>query len=150
MTRHGSRDRKSRYSDGMMSRIGITTLLAIGALMGSSGVAVGASALSTDTTSSAAQYGQSGKNETLSGSSGPAAPPGGGGGTAPAEQSLKGQTAPATAAVQAPRQLEASQAQQLPFTGYGLIPILLIGMLLLAGGLVLRRRTLSPQAQAQA
>lgn len=44
-----------------------------------------------------------------------------------------------TAAAQAPRQISASTADELPFTGYAAIPMLLIGLALLASGLVLRR-----------
>jgi len=41
------------------------------------------------------------------------------------------------------RQVAASGGDQLPFTGFAAIPILLGGMALLAGGLVLRRRTIT-------
>lgn len=41
------------------------------------------------------------------------------------------------------RQVEASNGDELPFTGFAAIPILVGGMALLAGGLVLRRRTIT-------
>jgi hypothetical protein len=44
------------------------------------------------------------------------------------------------AVAQAPRQVAASTAKSLPFTGYLAIPMLLGGLALLASGLVLRRR----------
>jgi hypothetical protein len=44
-----------------------------------------------------------------------------------------------TAAAQAPRQISASTADELPFTGYAAIPMLFIGLALLGSGLVLRR-----------
>jgi hypothetical protein len=46
------------------------------------------------------------------------------------------------------RQVEAGGGGQIPFTGYAAIPTLLIGIALLAMGLVLRRRQDGPAAQA--
>jgi len=50
------------------------------------------------------------------------------------------------AAAQAPRQLESGDSAQLPFTGYAAIPTLLIGIGLLAMGLILRRNPGRPTA----
>ncbi len=50
------------------------------------------------------------------------------------------------AAAQAPRQLESGEGDELPFTGYAAVPTLLIGIGLLAMGLILRRNPGRPTA----
>jgi hypothetical protein len=59
------------------------------------------------------------------------------------EESAPAASAPAQReqAAQPTRQVAAGGGDELPFTGFAAIPILVIGMGLLAGGLVLRRRT---------
>ncbi len=140
----------------MTSRIVITAVIATGALASSAGAALAASALSTDTNASAAQYGSpSPQSTTLGGGSegNPSGPSGGGaggggpsgggvaGGGGPSAGGVAGAGTQAPAASQAPRQLEAQSAGRLPFTGYAAIPLLLIGLALLSGGVVLRRST---------
>lgn len=141
----------------MKSRLAITALLAVGALMSSGGAALGISALSTDLSAGAAQYGQPAQQapgpqqvagapagggevlgETAEGGSGPAGEEGVAG--ARDEGAVAGEQASSPAATaQAPRQVAAAQGDQLPFTGYAAIPLLLVGLALLASGLVLRR-----------
>ena len=75
------------------------------------------------------------------GGNGPAGTPSGGstpsGGNTPS-----GGVAPAEATnTQPTRQEAAATNSQLPFTGFAAIPVILGGLALLAGGLVLRRRT---------
>jgi len=131
------------------SRLAITSMLAIGALMSTGGAALGVSALSTDLSARAAQYGTPAAQQptppTLSpstagtGGSGDVVDDGAGG--APEQSAQAQQTA------QAPRQLEASSESELPFTGYLAIPLLLAGLALLAVGCVLRRGARGTPAQ---
>jgi hypothetical protein len=138
----------------MRSRLAITALLATGALMSSGGAALGVSALSTDLSASAAQYGTTTQQVAGTGAAGTGT--GGAGnantlgasdsGSSPAGTEDNGGVAAATATqptatAQAARQVSASQANELPFTGYAAIPLLLVGLGLLAAGLVLRRTT---------
>lgn len=146
----------------MKSRLAITAMLATGVLMSGGGAALGVSALTTDLTASSAQYGNqgasagnnTGTNAGNGANSGNAGTNAGGGENAGANNVLGASDSgpggkaggvagerETTAAAQAPRQLSASQADQLPFTGYAAIPLLLIGLALLVAGLVLRRST---------
>jgi len=138
----------------MRSRIAIAVLLASGLLMSGSGAALGVSALSAPNSASEAQYGPvttttsplvpSGDGvETLGGPDESEAPAPSGRKEATGEPS----STPA-AKVQAPRQLEASGRDELPFTGYAAIPLLLGGLILLASGLLIRRGTRRDQARA--
>ena len=123
----------------MKSRLAITALLATGALMSSGGAALGVSALSTDLTASSAQYGAPAGDTAPGGTLGETSeggPQNRGGGDVAGERQSGG-----VAGAQAPRQVASSQADELPFTGYASIPLLLVGLALLASGLVLRRST---------
>ncbi|MEA2148606.1 MAG: hypothetical protein QOD69_436 [Solirubrobacteraceae bacterium] len=158
--------RPARAAGGVVrSRLAITALLAAGALMSSGGAALGVSALSTDLTASSAQYGPPPEvpppPSVTPPTPTPTPPPETGGvlgsstegGTAPAtagttaQSGTKGSSgAPSTtAAAQVPRQLSASSSDTLPFTGYAALPLLFVGLALLASGLVLRRRSRSPR-----
>ena len=130
----------------MRSRIAIAALLASGALMSSGGAALGVSALSAPTGASEAQYGPD-DSAPLSESGSPTL---GGPKTATATKTKSSQgvegasdkvTVTPEAKAQAPRQLEASGRDSLPFTGYAAIPLLLGGLALLASGLAIRRST---------
>lgn len=132
----------------MRSRIAITALLATGALMSSGGAAIGVTALSTTGDASQAQYGpvetspqprdvavpQSG---TLAGTDEGTRPSSGGGVKDATDESTP------TAQAQPARQLESNSDDELPFSGYAAIPLLLVGMALLVCGLVLRSSTVA-------
>lgn len=138
----------------MKSRLAIIALLATGALMSTSGAALGISALSTDLTASSAQYGTpaaptAGAGDVLAGGGAGGPQDDGAGAGGPQDDGAgagRGGVAGAqesggVAGAQAPRQIAASQGGELPFTGYAAIPLLLVGLLLLGSGLVLRRGT---------
>ena len=175
---HGSKTATHTSTKGtfMRSRLAITSMLALGLLMTSSGAALGVSALSTTPSASQAQYGQSegnnpqgnnpqGKKPQVLGDvaegedegdeavlgdetegGGPGGNGAGGGGDVAGTTAGDSANAP-LAAAQAPRQLETGGGgSELPFTGYAAVPTLLIGIGLLAMGLILRRNPGRPTA----
>jgi hypothetical protein len=138
----------------MRSRILITALLTVGVLMSTTGSAL---ALSDGTNASVEQYGSS-SGGSKSTSSTPAPPP-----TlipptvvtppivtTPPSPPEVTEPTPTTESnppvVQAPKQLKEGE---LPFTGFAVIPVLLFGIALLAGGLALRRSMRGRAAGAQ-
>ncbi len=112
----------------------VAIVVSVGALF-TCASALGASALSHTTNASVAQYGtaQPGGGSAPNSASGESVNPGAPQTDAP--------VAPANAtAVQSARQLSSgSGPAALPFTGYLVVPLLLLGMALLLGGLVIRR-----------
>jgi hypothetical protein len=166
----------------MRSRLAITSMLAFGVLMTSSGAALGVSALSTTPSASQAQYGQvlsetatgeepgastlgGGGNGEVAGDSaggGEVAGDSAGGGEVAGDSASGGKAAGDSAGgevagdsadaplatAQASRQLESGGGGELPFTGYAAVPTLLIGIGLLAMGLILRRNPGRPSAQS--
>jgi len=147
----GSRMATAPRGGFMRSRIAITALLATGALMSSTGAAIGITALSTTGDASQAQYGPvattpaanvAPSGETLAGVA-EATKPATGDEAATPSGDVKDATneSTPTAEAQPARQLESSSDDELPFTGYAAIPLLLAGLALLVVGLVLRRST---------
>lgn len=123
----------------MKSRLTILAMLVAGMLLCTTGAGLAVSGLSSKGNAAQGQYpgeqpGGDVLGEEESGGGG------GGGGEQPA-----GASQPA-AAVQPAQQVEAGAANELPFTGFAALPVLLGGVALLGGGLVLRARTRGDQS----
>ena len=146
----------------MRSRSVITALLASGIVMSGGGAALGVSGLVASNSASTAQYGTvAPDNSGVLGANDQSPTPGGPaptgeptsstprGGVSPANDGSKPRSgaAPAdfadTLVAQPARQLAATSTsrEELPFTGLAAIPILLIGLALLASGAFLIRTT---------
>ena len=135
--------RRSRRTEFMRSRLAIIAMLVFGMVLSTGGGALAVSGFTSQGDNAAtSQYGptttnDTGKNGVLGEeeSGGPAGGQENSGGAAPAEEQ----------GTQPARQVEAGAQgtgeEQLPFTGFAAIPILLGGVALLTAGLVLRRRS---------
>jgi hypothetical protein len=125
----------SRRKQSMKSRLAILAMVAFGMLFSTAGAGLAVSGITTGSdNASVAQYGT------------PTPPTKADeGGVLPAEETNNapaGGVSPAeSTATQPTRQVEATTAGQLPFTGFAAIPVMLGGIALLTGGLVIRRRT---------
>lgn len=122
----------------MKSRLTILAMLVLGMALSTTGAGLAVSGLSSGDNAGVAQYGQAQAP----------GPQGGVLGQENAGEEEQGETLPeqnAAAPTQPTRQVEVgAQAQggeELPFTGFAAIPILIGGVALLIGGLVLRRRS---------
>ena len=128
--------RRSRRTEFMRSRLAIIAMLVFGGLLSTSGGALAVSGF-TSQQGNAAQ-GQYGGVQGEEDDQGVLGEDESGGAPTTTENSGGGPTQPA-------RQVEAgaqgSGGEELPFTGFAAIPILLGGVGLLTAGLVLRRRT---------
>lgn len=136
VTTRGARNATHQTRSIMRARFTFTSLLAAGILMTSGGATLAVSGLAERADEE--QYGTTTtKSATVpSGTLGAT-----GVADSPSEQTSPNQDENAGAAptAQAPRQVAQSGGGDLPFTGYAGIPVLLIGIALLASGLVLRR-----------
>ena len=117
----------------MKSRLTILAMLVAGMLLCTTGAGLAVSGISSGTNAAQGQYGgEQPQGDVL----GEEESGGGGGGT---EQPAQ-ETQPA-------RQVEAgANGNELPFTGFAALPVLLGGVVLLGGGLVLRARTRGDQS----
>jgi hypothetical protein len=128
--------RRSRRTEFMRSRLAIIAMLVFGGLLSTSGGALAVSGFTSQQGNAAqGQYGGVQGEEDDSGDQGVLGEDESGGG--PVEDS-GGPTQPAR---QVEAGAQATGGDELPFTGFAAIPILLGGVALLTSGLVLRRRT---------
>ena len=130
--------RRARSADLMKSRIAILTALVLGMTLSTAGAGLAVTGFVSQTDNAAEQqYGQN-----------PGGTNPGGGGVLPEEDEgdVRGEEdeSPAPDNLQPPRQVEAGTqetgGEELPFTGFLAIPVLLGGIALLSAGLVLRRK----------
>jgi hypothetical protein len=127
--------RRRPRSAFMKSRLTILAMLVAGMLLCTTGAGLAVSGLSSKGNASSAAYPDERPQGDVLGEE-----ESGGGGEQPGEQ------APAAEAAQPARQVEAGAGNELPFTGYAALPVLLGGAVLLGGGLVLRSRTRGDQS----
>lgn len=129
----------------MKSRMAITSMLVLGVFAGGTGTGLAVSGISDSGSAGTAQYPPGpndgpnkpkilGLEEDPGGGGDDVAGADGGGDVAGAEEG-NGQ-----GEVQATRQVSVQEEGSLPFTGLAAIPLILLGIGLLASGLVLRRR----------
>jgi hypothetical protein len=152
----------------MRTRAAILSMLALGFLLSTTGAGLAVGGLADNDQASKAQYPPTTPETTTPppttpesvptppDTSTPTTPPSGGGAlpeenesapeqenTPPTDEVLPDTgNAPEQSEVQPARQLETTSApSSLPFTGFAALPVLLLGLALLAGGLVMRRST---------
>jgi hypothetical protein len=129
--------RNPRPTGGFMrSRLALIAVLALGAIFSGGGAALGVSAISNGT-SGEAQYGPPPCQKNCGTVLGERDQ----GGGQPADTGAVAGVRDTSAPAQAPRQVQQSSDDELPFTGYAAIPLLLMGIALLGGGVALRRST---------
>jgi hypothetical protein len=148
--------RRSRRTEFMRSRLAIIAMLVFGMVLSTGGGALAVSGFAAQDNAAVAQYGESVGGQDVGGQDVKGEEESGGNGVL-GEGNETGAPAGGTEAngspaggqeangVQPARQVEAGAEgtggdQQLPFTGFAAIPILLGGVALLVSGLVLRRR----------
>lgn len=115
---------------GLRARIALIAMLAFGMLFSTSGATLAISGFAGNDQAAEVQYGGGDEDDD--------------GGVKGVDDDDDGAVVPETSGsdepvVQAQRQVVQSSGDELPFTGFAAIPVLLLGVALLSGGLVLRR-----------
>jgi hypothetical protein len=142
----------SRRRQDMKSRLAILAMLVLGMTLSTTGAGLAVQSLSSGDDASVAQYdtpndtpGDVLGEQDSSPDAAPCVENGSGGGTGGDGTSggAAGECTEATADLQPTRQAEvgSDSGDELPFTGFLAIPVLIGGIALLSAGLVLRRRT---------
>jgi hypothetical protein len=135
--------RHAQETTTLRTRIAIIAMLVLGFAFSGSAVGLAISGSSPSQTAAQSQYGAPGGSgvlgETVTGGEGS-------GGTNPSEESTPDtSTGVADDTTEAARQQTVESGDtspsSLPFTGFAAIPVLLIGLALLGGGFMLRRKT---------
>lgn len=124
-----TRRHAQRREPFMRSRLAITSMLVVGVLMSGAGAGLAVSGISGSGSSGTAQYPTT-KTDTQT--------------VLPTTETNTPSVSPSdtseTNPAQETRQVSSGDSNQLPFTGYAAIPVLLIGLSLLSVGVVMRRR----------
>lgn len=112
----------------MRSRLALTMVLALGLLTSGAGAGLAVSGLSGSGSAGVAQYGPTTNN------------------VSPTTEKVLGTsnnntTTTSPEAAETTRQVASNDSNQLPFTGYAAIPVLLVGIALLGLGVLMRRRS---------
>lgn len=122
----------------MRPRLAILTMLAVGILFMGAGTGLAVSGLSGNDDASEAEYSTTTTTQSIPTTS------------TPVQGAVAGGAGGGTGGLQEARQPEAQEVAQvaasgdgdsLPFTGFAAIPVIVVGVGMLVGGLVLRRRT---------
>jgi hypothetical protein len=143
--------RVPRRAAFLRSRAALTSMLAVGLVMSLGGTGLAVSGISSNGSAGIAQYtpGGGGGGGGTPGTPTPGTPTPGtptepgtlpGVDTPPGGELGEEQEAPAAEGEVQARQIEQEDAEELPFTGFAAIPLILAGLALLATGTALRRR----------
>ena len=123
----------------MKSRVAITSMLVLGVFAGGTGTGLAVSGISDSGSAGTAQYPPESPVDVL-GEQEDDGGNGGGGGNRGGNEDDADVAGAQESDVQATRQVSVQEEGSLPFTGLAAIPLILLGIGLLASGLVLRRR----------
>jgi hypothetical protein len=136
--------RRTMKGQPMKSRVATLMMLVVGAVLSTGGVGLAISGQGSSNTNAAiSQYSTATPSPTPEGGVlGEQNNGGGNNGGTPSGGGLAGEQNSAQPQRQVEAGAQGTSGSQLPFTGFAAIPVLIVGLVLTAGGLVLRRRSL--------